>query len=160
MPGVAFGTWRIHNSAPKPATQLCWSARLLGMQQCTNTCPSTRLFNLRTVSHLFLNTCPSTLLSALIALHGGLQVPVLFTGTMRGNLDPFEDYNDSEVWRALRRANLAGLVENAPAGLDMQLSAGGAPLSAGQKQLVALARALLKRSKVCPTDYHISTLHA
>ena len=86
-----------------------------------------------------------------IDLHGRvllLQVPVLFTGSMRSNLDPFGEYNDAEVWRALRRANLAGLVEGAPAGLDMQLSAGGAPLSAGQKQLVALARALLKRSKV------------
>ena len=80
---------------------------------------------------------------------GIAQVPVLFTGSMRGNLDPFGEYSDAECWLALKRANLAGLVEGAPAGLDMQLSAGGAPLSAGQKQLVALARALLKRSKVC-----------
>lgn len=73
---------------------------------------------------------------------------MLFTGTMRSNLDPFGNHSDAECWQSLRRANLAGLVEGSPAGLDMQLSAGGAPLSAGQKQLVALARALLQRSKV------------
>ena len=78
---------------------------------------------------------------------------MLFTGSMRVNLDPFEQFNDAECWQALRRANLAGLVESAPAGLDMQLSAGGAPLSAGQKQLVALARALLKRSKAGPGSH-------
>ena len=42
------------------------------------------------------------------------QVPVLFTGTMRDNLDPFEKHTDAEVWAALRRAHLAPVVENSP----------------------------------------------
>ncbi len=76
-----------------------------------------------------------------------VQVPVLFTGSMRDNLDPFREHPDAAVWAALRRAHLAPVVEASPAGLDMILSEGGSPLSAGQKQLAALARALLKHSK-------------
>ena len=78
-----------------------------------------------------------------------VQVPVLFTGTMRSNLDPFERHNDMDIWAALRRAHLARVVESNPLGLEMTLAEGGAPLSAGQKQLVALARALLRNSKAC-----------
>lgn len=75
-------------------------------------------------------------------------MPVLFTGTMRSNLDPFERHSDVDIWAALRRAHLARVVESNPMGLEMALAEGGAPLSAGQKQLVALARALLRNSKV------------
>lgn len=77
-----------------------------------------------------------------------VQVPVLFTGTMRSNLDPFERHSDTDIWAALRRSHLARVVESNPMGLEMVLAEGGAPLSAGQKQLVALARALLRNSKV------------
>ena len=77
-----------------------------------------------------------------------VQTPVLFTGTMRSNLSPFGEHTDTQCWTALRRAHLAQMVESSPTGLDMMLSEGGAPLSAGQKQLVALARALLRHSKV------------
>ncbi|KAK9802963.1 hypothetical protein WJX72_012534 [[Myrmecia] bisecta] len=80
------------------------------------------------------------------------QVPVLFTGSMRSNLAPFGEASDAEMWSALRRAHLASVVEAHPLGLDMVLSEGGAPLSAGQKQLVALARALLRHSKVLVLD--------
>lgn len=43
-----------------------------------------------------------------------LQVPVLFTGTLRENLDPFHTHTDARVWAALRRAHLAPLVEANP----------------------------------------------
>ena len=79
-------------------------------------------------------------------------MPVLFTGTMRSNLDPFERHSDVDIWAALRRAHLARIVESNPMGLEMALAEGGAPLSAGQKQLVALARALLRNSKVGSTS--------
>lgn len=75
---------------------------------------------------------------------------MLFTGSVRDNLDPFREHSDAAVWAALRRSHLAPVVEASPAGLGMVLSEGGAPLSAGQKQLAALARALLKHSKVAP----------
>ena len=67
---------------------------------------------------------------------------------MRSNLDPFERHSDTDIWAALRRSHLARVVESNPMGLEMVLAEGGAPLSAGQKQLVALARALLRNSKV------------
>ncbi|CAL8468910.1 g8451 [Coccomyxa elongata] len=80
------------------------------------------------------------------------QVPVLFTGTLRFNLTPFGEHSDAECWAALRRAHLSEMVEATPLGLDLVLSEGGAPLSAGQKQLVALARALLRHSKILVMD--------
>jgi ABC-type multidrug transport system fused ATPase/permease subunit len=81
-----------------------------------------------------------------------LQVPVLFTGSIRENLAPFGGHSDSALWSALRRAHLAPVVEDWEAeglgGLDFVLGEGGSPLSAGQKQLLALARALLNPAKV------------
>ncbi len=73
---------------------------------------------------------------------------MLFTGPIRANLSPFGLHSDAELWAVLRRAHLAPVVSAWPGGLDHALSEGGAPLSAGQRQLLALARALLKPSKV------------
>mmetsp|Transcript_7887 Transcript_7887/g.22525 ORF Transcript_7887/g.22525 Transcript_7887/m.22525 type:complete len:1670 (-) Transcript_7887:66-5075(-) len=80
------------------------------------------------------------------------QVPALFTGTLRFNLDPFSQYTDAQMWQAVKRAHLHQVVASNPAGLDMQLREGGSPFSMGQKQLVALARALLKSSKILVLD--------
>ncbi|GAX80189.1 hypothetical protein CEUSTIGMA_g7627.t1 [Chlamydomonas eustigma] len=80
------------------------------------------------------------------------QVPVLFTGSIRLNLSPFGLHNDAELWNVLRRAHLAAVVEAWPAGLDTLLQEGGSPLSAGQKQLLALARAQLNPSRVLVLD--------
>ncbi|GMH44339.1 hypothetical protein BSKO_12273 [Bryopsis sp. KO-2023] len=79
------------------------------------------------------------------------QAPVLFTGTIRSNLDPFSLHSDSQIWAALRRAHLDRAVSTS-VGLDMALQEGGAPLSAGQKQLLTLTRALLTRSKILILD--------
>lgn len=80
-----------------------------------------------------------------------VQAPVLFTGSIRSNLDPLGQHSDSEIWTALRRSHLYHAIESSTMGLDMALLEGGAPLSAGQKQLLTLTRALLTRSKVIKT---------
>ena len=79
---------------------------------------------------------------------------MLFTGSLRFNLTPFGEHSDAECWAALRRAHLADMIEGTGQGLDLVLTEGGAPLSAGQKQLVALARALLRHSKVTSGALH------
>ncbi|BHF67786.1 hypothetical protein SprV_0301081500 [Sparganum proliferum] len=71
------------------------------------------------------------------------QDPVLFTGTLRFNLDPFDVLGDEDLWRAIEKAHLGDWVRSLPAGLDHHCGESGSALSAGQKQLVCLARVLL-----------------
>ncbi|XP_054164141.1 multidrug resistance-associated protein 1-like [Oppia nitens] len=80
------------------------------------------------------------------------QDPALFTGTLRLNLDPFNQYSDNEIWRALESAHLKTFVDSLDKGLSYQISEGGENLSVGQKQLVCLARALLRRTKILVLD--------
>ncbi len=59
---------------------------------------------------------------------------ILFS--LRMNLDPFEYYSDTNIWRALEQAHLKSYVTNLSGGLDFEVNEGGENLSVGQRQLV------------------------
>ncbi|XP_051165172.1 ATP-binding cassette subfamily C member 4-like [Leptopilina boulardi] len=80
------------------------------------------------------------------------QEPLLFTGTLRSNLDPFENYSDDELWQALDEVELKEFIKSSNAGLDAKVSDGGANYSIGQRQLLCLARAIVRKKKILILD--------
>jgi len=80
------------------------------------------------------------------------QSPVLFSGSLRRNLDLMEQFQDVDLWRALDEVRLKQMVENLEGQLDYELLERGANVSVGERQLICLARVLLQRNKIIILD--------
>ncbi|XP_011697102.1 PREDICTED: multidrug resistance-associated protein 5-like isoform X4 [Wasmannia auropunctata] len=80
------------------------------------------------------------------------QDPILFSGTIRSNLDPFQQHADSDIWSALEKTQMKEKVSVMSGNLDASVGFGGNNLSVGERQLLCLARALLHSTKVLILD--------
>lgn len=80
------------------------------------------------------------------------QDPTMFKGTLKFNLDPENKNTDEEIYKIIEQAQLQELVDSDPAGIEMEISENGSNLSSGERQLICICRAILRKSKLVILD--------
>ncbi|KAI9098245.1 hypothetical protein DFS34DRAFT_620123 [Phlyctochytrium arcticum] len=86
------------------------------------------------------------------------QEPIMLTGTIRTNLDPFKNCDDEELWKALRAVRLGDKIEEMPARLDTPVIENGKAFTLTERQLFCIARAIINKSKVVVLDEPVMSM--